>query len=150
MSQDDAYIDDLIALCRHFGMFEREQVCCGTVTVQQCVVLQTLRSGPSEVRPLAESVGSSPSAMTRLVDGLVGRGWLERSRDTDDRRRVQVRLTATGTAEAERLRGLTVTAVEAILQGVPEEKRPQVIESLRLVREAMTSARYSVQASSLR
>ena len=63
------FVDDLVALCRYFGMFERERVCCGTVTVQQCVVLQSLLVGPSEVGPLAESVGSSPSAMTRLLDG---------------------------------------------------------------------------------
>jgi hypothetical protein len=31
-----------------FAMLEREQVCCGTVTVAQCVVLQTLLEGTWE------------------------------------------------------------------------------------------------------
>jgi len=137
-------VDDLVVLCRLFGMYEREQVCCGTVTVQQCVVLQSLLSGPREVGPLAESVGSSPSAMTRLIDGLVKRDWIERSRDANDRRRVNVRLTDAGRAEAEQLRGRTAEAVDAVLANIPEEKRAQVVESLRLVREAMAGARQAV------
>ena len=134
-------VDDLVVLCRLFGMYEREQVCCGTVTVQQCVVLQSLLDGPREVGALAESVGSSPSAMTRLIDGLVKRGWIERSRDANDRRRVHARLTDAGRAEAETLRGRTAAAVDAVLANVPAAKRAQVIESLRLVREAMAGAR---------
>lgn len=142
---DELFVDDLIALCRLFGLAEREQVCCGTVTVQQCVVLQALRDGPSEVGPLAESVGSSPSAMTRLVDGLVKRGWIARERDPNDRRRVHVGLTDEGRAEADRLRGLTVNAIDVVMAGIPEEKRAQVIESVRLVRTAMGRARELLQ-----
>ncbi|MFT4977754.1 MAG: DNA-binding MarR family transcriptional regulator [Myxococcota bacterium] len=145
MSDATDFVDDLIALCRCFGMFERDQVCCGTVTVQQCVVLQALRDGPSEVSPLADSVGRSPSAMTRLVDGLVSRGWIDRSRDASDRRRVQVQLTESGREEADRLRGLTVGAIDAVMAGIPEEKRPQVMESVRLVREAMSGAREAIE-----
>ena len=139
------FVDDLVAMCRCFGFFEREAVCCGTVTVQQCVVLQTLLAGPSEVGPLAASVGSSPSAMTRMLDGLVKRGWIERVRGEQDRRRVTVSLTAEGRSEAERLRGLTAGAVEAVMAQIPEEKRAQVMESVSLIRGAMEGARDSVK-----
>ncbi len=134
-------VDDLVALCRAFGGFERDQICCGTVTVQQCVTLQTLMDGPSEVGPLAERVGNSASAMTRLVDGLVKRGWVDRVRDEDDRRRVRVTLSDSGVAEAERLSGLTEEIVNAILSGIPKGKRKQVIESLKLLRNAVDAAR---------
>ena len=77
------FVDDLVALCRHFVLFERERVCCRKVTVPQCVVLQTLLPSPMEVGALAQCVGSSPSAMTRLLDGLVGREWIERRRDLE-------------------------------------------------------------------
>lgn len=134
-------VEDLVALCRAFGGFERDQICCGTVTVQQCVTLQTLMDGPSEVGPLAERVGNSASAMTRLVDGLVKRGWVDRVRDSEDRRRVRVTLNAQGRAEAERLSGLTDEIVDAILQAIPKAKRDQVIESLAILREAVQAAR---------
>jgi DNA-binding MarR family transcriptional regulator len=139
------FVDDLVALCRYFGMFEREHVCCGTVTVQQCVVLQGLLGGPSEVGPLADAVGSSPSAMTRLIDGLVSHGWAERVRAADDRRCVHVHLTAQGLKEARRLRGLTEQSVDLVLGAIPKNKRAQVVESVGLVRQAMEDTREAVQ-----
>ena len=138
-------IDDLIALCRIFSMFEREQVCCGTVTVQQCVALQSLVDNPSEVVVLAERLGSSPSAMTRLIDGLVSRNWVERGRDPQDRRRVQIQLTEEGQAEAKRLRTLTEAAINLVIHKIPQQKRNQVLESISLVRKAMEDAREAVQ-----
>lgn len=139
-----AFSEDLVALCRHFGVFERDRICCGTVTVQQCVVLQTLLSGPSEVRPLADAVGNSPSAMTRLVDGLERRGWVSRERSAEDRRRVDVLLTDEGRAEALRLQTMTVQAVEAVLAAIPEDKREQVLESVGLVRRALERSRHQI------
>ena len=140
------FVDDLVALCRYFAMFERERVCCGTVTVQQCVVLQALLDGPSEIGPLADGVGSSPSAMTRLLDGLVSRGWVERVRAEKDRRCVHVSLTKAGRDEAKRLRGLTVGAIDLVLAEIPKNKRAQVIESVGLVKNAIEDARASLQS----
>ncbi len=131
------FAQDLVDLCRGFGMFERDWICSGTVTVQQCFVLQTLLESPLEVRALADAVGSSPSAMTRLVDGLVKRGWTQRVRSESDRRRVHVALTDDGRSEAARLRAMTNTAADTLLAAIPEEKREQVIESMGLIRKAV-------------
>ena len=139
------FVDDLVALCRYFAMFERERICCGTVTVQQCVVLQTLLDGPREIGPLAEDVGSSPSAMTRLVDGLARRGWVERVRAEQDRRCVHVSLTSDGRGEAERLRALTVNAAAQVLGEIPAKKRAQVVESVGLIKKALEDARASLE-----
>lgn len=38
-------VDDVVAFFRLFASFEREEICCGTVTRAQCVLLQTLSSG---------------------------------------------------------------------------------------------------------
>jgi len=134
-------VDDIIAFGRLFAQWERDQVCCGTVTIPQCVVLQALRDGPTEVAPLARTAGSSPSAMTRLLDGLVGRGFVTRQRDPADRRRVQVTLTAEGRVEADRLRALTVCTLDLVMQKIPAEQREQVRQSLSLVRKALEEAR---------
>ncbi|RLB48267.1 MAG: hypothetical protein DRI90_25545, partial [Deltaproteobacteria bacterium] len=61
---------ELVRICRHFGVFERESVCCGSVTVPQCLVLQELLEAPRDMSALAAQAGASLSAMTRLVDGL--------------------------------------------------------------------------------
>ena len=131
------FTDELIAICRHFGAYEREMVCCGTVTVPQCLVLQQLRADALDMGALAASSGSSVSAMTRLVDGIERKGWAERVRDAADRRRVLVQLTAAGEEEADRLRATTDELVATLFSAIPVDRRAQVIESMRLVRRAM-------------
>ena len=50
------------------------------------------------VGDLAEQLGRSPSATSRLVDGLVQRGYVERSVEVADRRQRVLQLTAAGVA----------------------------------------------------
>lgn len=143
---NDEFATELVAICRFFGLFEREAVCCGTVTVQQCVVMQELLAASRDISGLASYAGVSASAMTRLVDGLERRGWVIRSRGEDDRRRVDVGLTQQGRREAERLREMTEDAVAALLSRIPAAKHPQVVESLRLIRMALTDTRQGLES----
>ena len=141
------FTEDLLAICRAFGLYERETICCGTVTVSQCVVMQRLLVGEEpDISSLAELLGVTRGAMTRLVDGLEGRGYVARVRSAEDRRRVAVRLTAEGRAEAERLRALTERAIGAVLERVPPDKRALVREAVGLVRAALHEARADVAA----
>ena len=137
----EEFTSELIAISRIFGVFEREQVCCGTVTVPQCLVLQALLEGESDINGLAELSHVTASAMTRLVDGLEKNDWVTRERGADDRRRILVRLTPGGRTEAERLRSLTEQSVNAVLDNIPKGKRAQVMESVHLVRQALEGAR---------
>src|ERR1044071_10361445 len=47
---------------------------------------------------LAARLRVSPGGLTRIVDRLVGRGWVERHRPASNRREVYIILTSTGTA----------------------------------------------------
>ncbi|MCP4302111.1 MAG: hypothetical protein GY783_16120, partial [Gammaproteobacteria bacterium] len=67
-------VDDVVAFCRMFAMLERDQVCCGAVTVAQCVVLQTLLEGTWDASTLASHARATKGAMTRLLVGLESRG----------------------------------------------------------------------------
>ncbi len=136
-----SFVDELVAVSRLFGRSERDAICCGTVTVPQCVALQALLPGELLVSGLASHSGVSNSAMTRLVDGLEKRGWVERVRSAQDRRKVTVALTEPGRAEALRLRQMTGLAVEVVLAEIPEDKHAQVLESLGLVRRALEKTR---------
>ena len=129
---------ELVRICRHFAAFERGAVCCGTVTVPQCLVMQELLwGGPQEVSALAGFAGASASAMTRLVDGLVKRGWASRERAEEDRRRVVVTLTDEGETEARRLVGMTEAGISVVMSRIPEPDRADVVRVLRLLRTAM-------------
>lgn len=135
------FTQELIGICRLFGVFERDAICCGTVSVPQCVVLQELLRSPADVSTLAKALGVTNSAMTRLLDGLEKRDYVRRERSTQDRRRVELTLTAEGHVEAERLRGLTERAVGAVLARIPEHRHEQVLESVRLIHGALRESR---------
>ena len=133
--------DDVIAFCRMFASFEREQICCGTVTPAQCVLLQTLTEGTWDVSTLAAQSRVTKGAMTRLVDGLEARGWVERQKAPDDGRRVVVALTKSGAKEAKRLATLTEQSIATILESIPKKDRTQVIRSIHVLREAAEKTR---------
>jgi len=130
-------VDALVALCRQFGIYERDAICCGDVTVSQCVALQHLLEGPSDVSGLAAHLGVTVSASTRLLDGMKSRGWIERQRDVEDGRRVQIVLTEGGDAEAHRLRDLTGLRIGAVLARIPPEEHAVVLHALRVLGEAI-------------
>jgi DNA-binding MarR family transcriptional regulator len=56
-----------------------------------------LADGPTiTIADLADAIGRSPSATSRLADGLVARGFAERQVEHDDRRQRSLRLTGEG------------------------------------------------------
>ncbi len=134
-------VDDVVAFCRMFAMLEREQVCCGTVTVAQCVVLQTLLEGTWDASTLASHARVTKGAMTRLLDGLESRGFIDRRQDADDGRRWLVELTAAGTEEARRLAGMTEHAVAMIMSRLPKDKRRPAVEMISQLRKAAEEVR---------
>ena len=134
-------VDDVVAFCRMFAMLEREQVCCGTVTVAQCTVLQTLLAGTWDVSALASHTRVTKGAMTRLLDGLESRGFVERRQDPEDGRRWLIELTAAGRKEAERLAGMTGKAVDLVLSRLPKEMQKPAVEMISSLRKAAEQVR---------
>ncbi|MEO0324399.1 MAG: MarR family transcriptional regulator [Myxococcota bacterium] len=132
---------DILAFVRLFGLLERQVVCCGTVSLSQCVALQALAASPRTNAELAEVMGVTRGAVTRLLDGMDARGWIARLRDASDRRRLTVSLTGAGEAEAARLTRLFEASVERLLAELAPKDRPGVERSLRLLREAAESTR---------
>lgn len=135
-------VDDVIAFCRMFSSFEREEICCGTVSPAQCVLLQTLLDGEWDVSGLAAHTRVTKGAMTRLVDGLEARGWVTRARAEDDGRRVVIGLTASGRKEAKRLGALTERSIAAVFERIPPAEREQVTRSIRVLRRAAEETRH--------
>ena len=134
-------VDDVVAFCRMFAMLERDQVCCGTVTVAQCVVLQTLLEGAWDASTLASHARVTKGAMTRLLDGLESRGFVERHQDPDDGRRWLIELTAAGTKEAKRLAETTENAVALIMSRMPEDMRMPAVAMISELRKAAEEVR---------
>jgi DNA-binding MarR family transcriptional regulator len=100
------------------------------ITMAQLSVLRRLRNGPQTVGHLGAEVGLSPASVTRLVDRLEKRALVARSRDVEDRRRVDVRLTAQG----ERLLGESKvfkgSDVHLAIEAMSSEERRAMTSSL--------------------
>ncbi|HZI75978.1 MAG TPA: MarR family transcriptional regulator, partial [Gemmatimonadales bacterium] len=62
------------------------------------VLLRLVRAPDRTLRmtEIAQRILISPSGLTRVVDGLEEKGWVQRRRDSDDARVVRARLTDAG------------------------------------------------------
>jgi DNA-binding MarR family transcriptional regulator len=124
----------LSSLSLVFIQLERSGKCCQGVTLSQCHTLDVLsRNGDLTMNELSRQMGLAKSTMTRIVNTMVRKGWLDRKRDQGDRRRVNVRLTAEGRAMSENVNHSSRAYVQRILKHLPAEKIPQLVESLNLV-----------------
>ena len=128
-------VDDIVAFYRMFALMERDQVCCGTVTVAQCTVLQTLLKESRDASTLASQARVTKGAMTRLLDGLESRGFVKRHQDPNDGRRWLIELTASGTKEARRL------AVALIMSRMPKDMRKPAAAMIADLRKAAEEVR---------
>ena len=79
--------------------------------------------GPVCVGALAESAGVSPPSATRMLDGLVKRGIVERARDTTDRRLVRVDLTDHGRELFDKKHELVLNARTRIFDALTASER---------------------------
>lgn len=109
------------------GLFEQQGF-----TLQQWVVLMYLRDGLAvTIADICRDLHHDSGAMTRLVDQLEARKFIERRRSADDRRVVELSLTDAG---AEVLDTLVPTACDALntsLDGFTREEVKMLQSMLR-------------------
>lgn len=129
----------LIALIRGFGLHHPEQTPCGQpVAVAEAHALMALM----QEQPLAQGVLSNrlsleKSTVSRLLSGLEKRGWIERDRNPDDRRIVEVALTEAGKQTAESLSTARQSKFDQVMQAIPEDQQTKVIDALQILVKAI-------------
>lgn len=106
------------------------------VSLVQYRALVVLASrGPQRPVDLAEALVLDPSTVTRLCDRLEGKGFINRSRSSGDRREVHITLTDAGdrlvSSVTEHRRG----EIRRIVQSVPPGERAGLAEAFRLFGE---------------
>jgi DNA-binding MarR family transcriptional regulator len=85
------------------------------------------------VKALAESMHVSLPAMSRAVDGLHARGFVDRDEDPSDRRMKRVRLTESGRAIASSLTEGRLAGVQAFLDSLSDEEAAALGRALGLI-----------------
>jgi len=76
---------------------------------------QLQRCGPGTQREIAERTAQHPTGVSRLLEDLERGGYVRRSRDPSDRRKLRVEITAHGVARLEDSRSEVLTAVDEVL-----------------------------------
>ena len=85
------------------------------------------------VKALAQSLGVSLPAMSRAVDGLFERGFVEREEAVEDRRMKCVRLTASGRTVPRALSDARLSALSELMGSLGDEQAAALERALALI-----------------
>ena len=85
---------------------------------------------------LARHMGVTASTMSITVERLVRGGYVVRERSSEDKRRVDLRLTAAGLRIKKQQKVLEPALVGAVLARLDDRKRKQALRGLELLAEA--------------
>jgi DNA-binding MarR family transcriptional regulator len=109
------------------------------LTVPQFRVLGLIRRHPgASLSDAAEHVGLTLSAASRLVDGLVARGYVLRAPSPSDRRAVELTLSPKGAALLEATHHATQEHLAERLTTLSDGERDTLIQALATVREVFS------------
>lgn len=130
---------DLGRVAQSFAQMERTAYASrGPASEVQCRILaELLPSRGMSISTLALRVGSDRPWISQVVERMRVAGLVERDSDPDDRRRVRVRLTATGRRTAADLRIALQEQIERLLARMPAQRRQLVLEALGPLAEAL-------------
>jgi DNA-binding MarR family transcriptional regulator len=98
--------------------------------------LMRLGEGPATVSALAEWQAVTPPTATKVIDGLVARGWVGRLRSDGDRRQVNVWLSEVGLAAVCELEERAASALQDVLANL----RPNEVCEVRRTLTALAAA----------
>ncbi|HEY1495499.1 MAG TPA: MarR family winged helix-turn-helix transcriptional regulator [Candidatus Solibacter sp.] len=91
---------------------------------------------PTPLFDLARHMGVTASTMSLTMDRLVRGGYVIRERSTQDRRRLDLRLTPAGLRIKKQQKVLEPELVASMLSHLEERKRKQALRGLELLAEA--------------
>lgn len=100
-------------------------------TFTQYIVLAWLREGiANTAKDICTELRHDSGALARVIDQLAARGLVERTRDLDDRRKVELRLTVSGQQAVEAVLPAVVDLMNCALS---DFSRAETLELLRLL-----------------
>lgn len=113
----------------------------GELAAMQTVLLAEPRGVVLRQRELAELLGMKHSAMSTMIDRLVGRGDMVRDAHPDDRRSIALRITEQGAQRVERTIGEVQNAILSRASELTEDEQHAVARFLHSVADDLTDLR---------
>ncbi|NMM63338.1 MarR family transcriptional regulator [Clostridium sp. P21] len=138
-NQGSNYLRELIrVLVRNLGILEKEDTSCCGVTISQChAIVEIGRAEEISLNELAKILTVDKSTMSRTINNLVKNELVIREMHPEDRRYVTIKLTDKGMKAFKNVESGMQEYYENIFKAIPKEKREQVLESLKLLTEAV-------------
>src|SRR5262245_14351874 len=90
-------------------------------------------------RQLADELGVTPASVVKVCDRLVARGYVERVRDTSDRRVWWFQLTTSGAAVFERIVAVNRERMQPAVEGLAAGDRESLARILNALADAVHS-----------
>lgn len=102
------------------------------VSVPQWVVLRTLDDHESlPLKEIVSRVEVDQGSLSRMVDRLIARGWVQRVTDSADRRAVAISLTKDGRRLVPRLAAEADRNEEAFFSGISQTERAKFLHTIQ-------------------
>lgn len=122
---------------RHLEKMNSAECCCCSVSKSQCFMIVEIGRKPGiSVKELADILRIDKSGVSRLVEDLVQKEFVERKTSVEDRRFVTLHLLQKGQERFEKIEHDMNCKFKEVLEQIPEDKQAQVIEALRIYNEA--------------
>lgn len=112
-------------------------------------VLNRVEIQPHTLNELADAMSVSSASMSRTVTVLEERGWLSRTRSTEDRRLVQIELTSEGHQVLQNIESRTEDFLTQVLEQLPDEKLDTLREGMDILIGAFANQLTAVPTDSL-
>lgn len=125
---DTRLAEQLLGLLPRLGQLWSDAVreVNGGSVVRMKVLGMLSRNGPTRSGELATFCGTTPSAMTELIESLVADGYVRRDADPTDRRVVLIGLSHTGRVEVDRVVAAAAANVVRLLDGLGADQRARL------------------------
>ncbi len=122
---DEALLDELNKFSLQFMWFMRQNAIRAFEPLglrpNKALLLTMIDKGISHPKMIADALDVMPSAVSAMIAELEDKGWIERSIDPNDKRKVQLKLTKAGIKLRKEMQASWNDVSRDGLQGVSEE-----------------------------
>lgn len=126
---------------RAFDVQSRALMAAHQITGPQLLCLiEILDQRDTTAKELAGEVHLSPSTLVGILDRLEGKELIERSRDTEDRRRVRIRATKAGERVAREAPAPFEAGVHRALGRLPRAEQAAITRNLERLAEVLEAS----------
>ncbi len=125
----------------HLTNLNQSDCCQSSINESQCFLVVEIGRKPGIcVKELAEILRIDKSGISRGVEELVQKGFVNREPSKEDRRCVVLSLTEKGQTRFEKIENDMYLKFQEVLSNIAEDKQQQVLDALKLYNEACRKA----------